>query len=103
MDGIDMHPHTTIYTISVVTPGANTRTSHLIRNTIVCPNQNAYCYSHYQVLGSQSHLNRMIEHDLDEALATAFVIGHHNDILTHLTTSIQLPGTNKINAVHAEC
>ena len=24
----------------------------------------------------------MIEHDLDEALATDFVIGHHNDILT---------------------
>ena len=30
---------------------------HLMRNTIVCLNQNMHCHSHYQVQGAYAHLN----------------------------------------------
>ena len=54
---------------------------HLMRNKIVCLNQNIHCYSHYQVQGAYAHLNQTICHNIDEALAAACTIKYYNDPL----------------------
>ena len=54
---------------------------HLMRNKIVCLNQNMHCYSHYQVQGAYAHLNQTICQYLDEALAAACTIKYYDDPL----------------------
>ena len=54
---------------------------HLMRNKIVCLNQNMNCYSYYQVHVAYTHLNQTICQDLDEALAAACTIKYYDDSL----------------------
>ena len=56
-------------------------TNNLIRNKIVCLNQNMHCLSHYQVKGAFAHLNQKAVQDLDEALAAACAITYYDDPL----------------------
>ena len=70
----------------VVTVWQQGGTDNLMRNKIVCLNQNMQCYSHYQVQGVYAHLNQKICQDLDEALAAACAIKCSDDPL-HLVVN----------------
>ena len=65
----------------IVTVWQQGETNHLMRNKIVCLNQNIHCYSHYQVQRAYAHLNQNICQDLDEALAAACAIKYYDDPL----------------------
>ena len=57
-------PFTGTYTICIFVSNIYSINT-LMRNKIVCLNQNMHCYSHYQVQGVYAHLNQNICQDLD--------------------------------------